>query len=38
MDHLRVIFLMAPDGKPIAMLPHEGDAKGIAAELERWVA
>jgi protein SCO1/2 len=38
MDHLRVIFLMAPDGKPIAMLPHEGDAEAIAAELERWVA
>ena len=38
MDHLRVIFLMAPDGKPIAMLPHDKDAKAIAAELERWVA
>jgi protein SCO1/2 len=38
MDHLRVIFLMAPDGKPIAMLPHEKDAKAIAAEVERWAA
>jgi protein SCO1/2 len=38
MDHLRVIFLMGPDGKPIAMLPHDKDAKAIAAELERWVA
>ena len=38
MDHLRVVFLMDPDGKPIAMLPHESDAKAMAAELERWVA
>jgi protein SCO1/2 len=38
MDHLRVVFLMDPDGKPIAMLPHEQDAKAMAAELERWVA
>jgi protein SCO1/2 len=37
MDHLRVAFLMDPGGKPIAMLPHEQDAKAIAAELERWV-
>jgi protein SCO1/2 len=38
MDHMRIVFLMDPDGKPIAMLPHEGDAKAMAAELERWVA
>jgi protein SCO1/2 len=38
MDHLRVIFLMAPDGKPIAMLPHDKDAKAIASEIERWAA
>ena len=37
MDHMRVIFLMGPDGKPIAMLPHEQSAQAIAAELERWV-
>jgi protein SCO1/2 len=37
-DHMRIIFLMDPDGKPIAMLPHDKDAKAIAAELERWVA
>jgi protein SCO1/2 len=37
-DHMRIIFLMDPDGKPIAMLPHEKDAQAIAAELDRWVA
>jgi len=37
MDHMRVIFLMDPDGKPLVMLPHEKDAAAIAAELERWV-
>jgi protein SCO1/2 len=38
MEHMRVVFLMDPDGKPIAMLPHEQDAVAMAAELERWVA
>jgi protein SCO1/2 len=37
MDHQRIIYLMAPDGKPIAMLPHEQNAQAILAELERWV-
>ncbi len=37
MDHMRIIYLMDPDGKPIAMLPHDQDAKAIAAELQRWV-
>lgn len=36
-DHYRVVLLMGPDGKPVAMLPHEKDAQAIAAELERWV-
>jgi protein SCO1/2 len=38
MDHMRIPFLMGPDGKPIAMLPHEQNAQAIAAELDRWVA
>ena len=38
MNHQRVIFLMAPDGKPIAMLPHEQQPQAIADELERWIA
>ena len=37
MDHSRIIFLMGPDGDPIAMLPHEKGAEAMAAELERWV-
>jgi protein SCO1/2 len=37
MDHQRIIYLMAPDGKPIAMLPHEKPAQAIADEIERWV-
>ena len=37
MDHLRILFLMGPDGEPIAMLPHEKNAEAIAAELQRWV-
>lgn len=36
-DHLRVIMLMGPEGNPIALIPHEQGAAGVAAELERWV-
>jgi protein SCO1/2 len=38
MDHMRIIFLMDPQGRPIAMLPHDKNAEAIAAELQRWVA
>lgn len=37
-DHYRVVFLMDPEGKPIAMLPHEKGAEAVAAEIERWAA
>lgn len=37
-DHYRVVFLMDPDGKPIAMLPHEKGADAVADEIERWAA
>ena len=37
MNHSRILFLMGPDGAPIAMLPHEGGADAIVAELKRWV-
>jgi protein SCO1 len=37
MNHLRVLFLMGPDGAPIAMLPHDKTPDAIAAELRRWV-
>jgi protein SCO1/2 len=36
MNHQRIIFLMDPDGKPIAMLPHDKGAQAIANEIERW--
>ncbi|HEY0148848.1 MAG TPA: SCO family protein, partial [Allosphingosinicella sp.] len=38
MDHQRIIYLMDPDGKPIAMLPHEKNPQAIADELKRWVS
>jgi protein SCO1/2 len=37
MNHQRIIFLMDPEGKPLAMLPHEDGAEGILKELKRWV-
>ncbi|MEN2787750.1 SCO family protein [Sphingomonas qilianensis] len=37
MDHSRVAYLMSPEGKPIALLPHDGTPQAIATELERWV-
>ena len=37
MNHMRIIFLMGPEGEPIAMLPHEKGPQEMAAELERWV-
>ncbi len=36
-DHSRAAFLMDPDGKPIALLSHDGTPATIAAELDRWV-
>lgn len=36
MNHQRIIFLMDPEGKPMAMLPHEKGAQAIADEIERW--
>ena len=37
MDHARISYLMDPDGKPIALLPHDGTPQAFAAELKRWV-
>jgi protein SCO1 len=36
-DHSRQAYLMSPDNKPIALLPHDGTAEEIAAELAKWV-
>jgi protein SCO1 len=38
MDHSRTAYLMAPDGKPIALLPVEQGPEAIAAELARWTS
>jgi protein SCO1/2 len=37
MDHSRLAYLFGPDGKPIALVPHDGTPDQIAAELKRWV-
>ncbi|HEX8308371.1 MAG TPA: SCO family protein [Allosphingosinicella sp.] len=36
-NHSRLLELIGPDGKPIALLPYEKGAEALAAELERWV-
>jgi protein SCO1 len=36
-DHSRLAYLFGPDGKPIALVPHDGTPDQIAAELKRWV-
>lgn len=36
-DHSRVAVLYGPDGKPIAIVPHDRGPAGVAAELDRWV-
>ncbi len=37
MDHSRVVFLMGPQGEPIALLAADKGGKALAAELETWV-
>ena len=36
-NHTRMAVLYGPEGQPIAMIPHDQGAAGVAAELERWV-
>jgi protein SCO1 len=36
-DHTRMAVLYGPAGEPIAPVPHDQGADGVAAELERWV-
>ncbi|HEV2815747.1 MAG TPA: SCO family protein [Allosphingosinicella sp.] len=36
-DHTRMAVLYGPEGQPIALIPHDSGAAGVAAELERWV-
>lgn len=36
-DHSRAAYLMSPDNKPIALVPQDGTAAEIAAEIAKWV-
>lgn len=36
-DHSRLFLLMGPQGEPIAIVPHDQGAGGVASELARWV-
>lgn len=37
MNHSNIVYLFAPDGSPVAILPASEGADAIAAELARWV-
>jgi protein SCO1 len=37
-DHSRATYLMSPDNKPIALIPQDGTAEEIAAEIGKWVS
>ena len=37
MDHSTIMYLMDPQGKPIALLPIDKSPEAVAAELEKWV-
>jgi protein SCO1/2 len=37
MDHMRIALLFGPRGEPIAIVPYDKGADGVASELERWV-
>lgn len=37
MNHSRLAYLFGPDGKPIALVSHDGTPEAIAAELKKWV-
>ena len=36
-DHTRIILLMGPAGEPIAIVPHDQGAAGVAETLDQWV-
>jgi len=35
-DHSRQAYLFGPDGEPVALLPYDGTAEEVAAEIDRW--
>jgi protein SCO1 len=36
-DHSRVAYLMDPTNKPVALIPQDGTAQEIAAEISKWI-
>lgn len=36
-SHTRIAVLYAPDGAPVAVIPHDEGPDGVAAQLGRWV-
>ena len=38
MDHTRQVYLMNPDGKPVALIPAEQGPQAVADEIKRWVS
>ena len=36
-DHTNIVYLFDPAGEPLAMLPTNEGASGVAAELAKWV-
>lgn len=36
-DHSRAAYLMSPENKPVALIPQDGTAQEIAAEIGKWV-
>jgi protein SCO1/2 len=36
-NHTRMAVLYGPEGQPVAIIPHDQGADGVAAELARWV-
>ena len=36
-NHTRMVVLYGPEGRPIAIIPHDQGPEGVAAELGRWV-
>lgn len=36
-DHTRIAILYGPEGRPIAIVPHDRGPAGVAEELDRWV-
>lgn len=38
MDHSRAALLFGPDGKPLAIVTQDKDAKAVADDIERWAS